>query len=358
MMTMTRVRVAGVGLILAMVGAFVLTGAFYTRAFSDVAEVTVQTARAGLIMGPGNKVKLRGVEIGRVGSVESTYAGAELVLEIDRDRLAGIPADVTAEIRSSTVFGAKYVELVPSPEPSEMRLAAGDVIDARAVTTEVNTVFDGLDRLLRGVDVTDLNSTLTVLARGLEGRGRTIADLAATADAYLTRLEPLLPQVRRDLVAVARFARLGNAVSPALLRILENATVTGHTIASEQQAVHRLLVDLSILSHAGTRFVGVNDNALLSLLRSLRPTTAMLRAYSSELPCLFQGLDRTQQIMTKTWGDIDAGLRARLTVRSELPPYRPGADLPRVAVPRGPTCAALPSLDASQVPFPERGTPQ
>jgi phospholipid/cholesterol/gamma-HCH transport system substrate-binding protein len=358
MMTMTRVRVAGVGLILAMVGAFVLTGAFYTRAFSDVAEVTVQTARAGLIMGPGNKVKLRGVEIGRVGSVESTENGAELVLEIDRDQLSGIPANVTAAIRSSTVFGAKYVELVPGAEPVEARLAAGAVIDARSVTTEVNTVFDGLDDLLSGVDVTDLNSTLTVLARGLEGRGRGISELAATADAYLTRLEPLLPQVRRDLVAVARFARLGNQVSPALLRILENATVTGHTIATEQQDVHRLLVDLSILSQAGTRFVGVNDEALLSLLRSLRPTTGMLRAYATELPCLFQGLDRTQEIMTDTLGGISAGLRARLTVRSELPPYRPGVDKPQPAVPRGPTCAALPSLDQSQVPFPERGAPQ
>lgn len=352
------VRVAGVGLVLAILGAFMLTGAFYNRAFSDSVEVTVQTARAGLIMGPGNKVKLRGVEVGRVGSVERADGGAELVLEIDRDQLTGIPANVTAAIRSSTVFGAKYVELVPAPQPAAVRLAAGDVIDARSVTTEINTVFDSLDHLLRGIDVADLNSTLTVLARALEGRGRTIADLAATADAYLTRLEPLLPQVRRDLVAVARFARLGNAVSPALLRILENATVTGHTIATQQQAVHRLLVDLSILSQAGTRFARVNDESLLSLLRSLRPTTAMLRAYSSELPCLLQGLDRTQQIMNKTWGEVDAGLRARLTVRSEVPPYRPGADLPRVAVPRGPTCAALPSLDVSQVPFPERGTPQ
>ena len=37
--------------------------------------------------------------------------------------------------------------------------------------------------------------------------------------------------------------------------------------------------------------------------------------------------------MTKTLGGLDAGLRARVSVRSELPPYRPGVDLPRLPLP-------------------------
>lgn len=358
MQSKALVRTAGVGLIALVVGVFGVTAAFYTRAFSDPAQVTVQTDRAGLVMGPGGKVKLRGVEIGRVGSVSSAPGGAELVLEIDRDQLERIPANVHALIKSTTVFGAKYVELVAPQSPSSVRLAAGDVIDARGVTTEVNTVFEGLDSLLSQIDVADLNTTLTVLARSLQGRGETISDLAVRLDGYLTRLEPLLPAVRRDLVAVARFARLARAVSPALLRILENAAVTGRTVATEQQALHRLLVDLSVLGEAGTRLVGITDDDLVSLLRSLRPTTSTLRAYSSELPCFLQGLDRTQQIMTKSLGGLDAGLRARIGFRSELPPYRPGIDLPRLPIPRGPGCQGLPTIAPAQVPFPERGGPQ
>jgi phospholipid/cholesterol/gamma-HCH transport system substrate-binding protein len=118
------------------------------------------------------------------------------------------------------------------------------------------------------------------------------------------------------------------------------------------------MVDLAVLSEAGTRFVGANDQTLLTLLRSLRPTTAMLRAYSSELPCFIRGLDRTQQIMAETFGEVDAGLRARLTVRSELPPYRGEADFPQPPIARGPGCQGLPALSSSQVPFPERGGPQ
>jgi len=358
MYSRTLVRTAGVGMIAFLVAIVAITGAFYTRAFSDPAEVTLRTGRIGLVMSTGNKVKMRGVEIGRVGSVERTDDGAVLVLDLDRDQLDRIPADVEALIRSSTVFGAKYVELVVPRSPSTDRLTSGDVIRAVGVTTEVNTVFDHLDSLLGSVDVANLDATLTGLARALQGRGETIAALAVSMDSYLTKLEPLLPQLRQDLRDVATFARAAERVSPALLRILENAAVTGRTVSTQQQALHRLLVDLSILGGAGTRLVGLNDDALVSLLRSLRPTASTLRVYSSELPCFLQGLDKTQQIMTKSLGGLDAGLRARLSFRSELTPYRPGVDLPRTPVGRGPDCQGLPSLADAQVPFPERGEPQ
>lgn len=358
MSSKNQVRLAGVALLAVLGAMFAFTGALYTRAFADPAEITLRTQRSGLVMDPGNKVKMRGVEIGRVGSVEDSDDGARLVLELDRDELERIPANVGAVIKATTVFGAKYVELVAPAEPASARLASGDVIDVRSVTTEVNTVFDGLDKLLSGIDVTDLSTTLTVLARGLEGRGGSIAALAAQADAYLTRLEPLLPQLREDMVLVARFARLGNQVSPALLSILENAAVTADTVATEQQALHRLLVDLSVLGATGTRFVGVNDDQLRAVLKSLRPTSALLEAYSSELPCFLKGLDRTQQIMTDTFGGVDAGLRARLTIRSELPPYTAGRDFPDLPLGTGPGCHGLPSLTTSDVPFPERGAPQ
>lgn len=351
-------RIAGVGLVLVVVAAFGLTAALYTRAFADPAEITLQTSRAGLVMDAGNKVKMRGVEIGRVGAVEPVGDGVELTLEIDEDELDRIPAGVVGEIRSTTVFGAKYVELVAPAGASQGPLADGAVIRASGVTTEINTVFDGLDRVLDGVDVASLNSTLTVLARTLSGRGDDIAAVAAQADAYLTKLEPLLPQLRRDLHEVARFARLGVEISPALIAILRNATVTAGTVTDEEQALARVLVDLSLLGGKAERLLGENGDALARLLRSARPTAATLRAYSIELPCLLQGLDETREVMAKVIGGTDAGLRALVSVRSELSHYEAPADLPGYPEGRGPDCHGLPRLKDSAIPIPERGTPQ
>ncbi|HSV38891.1 MAG TPA: MCE family protein, partial [Nocardioidaceae bacterium] len=214
----TMHRVAGIGLILVVLSAFVLTAALYTHAFSNPADITLRTSRIGLVMDPGNVVKMRGIKVGTVGEVHPVDAGtAELVLEIDRDQLAHIPANVTAQIRSTTVFGAKYVELVAPADAVAERLDAGAVLTVAGVTTEINTVFRSLDRVLTGIDAADLNTTLTVLARTLDGRGDSIAAIATQADSYLAKLEPLLPQLRRDLREAAAFARVGEAVSPALL---------------------------------------------------------------------------------------------------------------------------------------------
>lgn len=352
------VRLAGVGLVLVVVAAVGLTAALYTRAFANPAEITVESSRAGLVMDPGGKVKMRGVEIGRVGSVERAGDGVELVLEIDRDEIDGIPSDVVAEIRATTVFGAKYVELVPGVEAGPGRLADGDVIQASAVTSEVNTVFDGLDRVLDGVDVASLNGTLTVLARTLAGRGDDIAAVAAQADAYLTKLEPLLPQLRRDLREVAEFARLGVEISPALLAILRNAAVTAGTVTDEEQALSRVLVDLSLLGGRAEKLLGANGDALASLLESARPTAATLRAYSSELPCFLKGMDETRKLMADVIGGTDASLRALVSVRSQLKHYTVPNDLPGYPEGRGPDCHGLPRLAPSQVPVPERGAPQ
>lgn len=355
----TALRAAGIGMVLVVLAAFGLTAAFYTHAFSNPLEVTLRTSRIGLVMDPGNVVKMRGVTVGRVGKIRTNADGtASISLELDRDQVDRIPANVQAEIRSSTVFGAKYVNLIKPATASSRVISAGAVIDNSGVTTEINTVFKSLDGVLDSVNVADLNVTLTSLADAVRGRGETIADIADEADAYLTKLEPQLPQMRRDLAELAKLGNLGVRISPALIRILDNATVTSNTLVTQQQALDRLLVSLSILGGEGAEVLGVNSKALSQVLRSLRPTTRTLAAYSSELPCFLKGLDKTRDIMADVIGGTEAGLIGKVSLRGELPVYTVPKDLPTYPKGRGPTCGGLPLLAASQIPFPERGTPQ
>jgi phospholipid/cholesterol/gamma-HCH transport system substrate-binding protein len=354
----SKLKLAAAGLVLAVVAGFGVTGAFYTRAFAESVEVTVEGPRAGLVMDPGNKVKFRGVEIGRVGSVELVGDGVEIVLEIDPEEFDDLPADVVADIRSTTVFGAKYVELVSRAGINAGELREGATLATMGVTTEVNTVFDSLQRVLNGVDVADLNQTLTVLSTTLSGRGDQVAAIAQQADDYLTKLQPLLPQLREDLLQVARFSRIAVEVSPALIAILRNATVTADTVADKRGALDQLLVDLTILGGRGAEVLGLNADALGELVRGLNLPSETLRAYSSELPCLILGLDRTRRLIADVIGGTDATLRALVSVRSRLSKYTAPADLPDYPTGRGPNCHGLPVLSQSQIPIPERGTPQ
>ena len=109
----------------------VVTSAIFAGAFASSVPVTVTAERSGLIMETNAKVKMRGVQVGRVSHIGTGQGGARLMLEIDPDQIQYIPANVEAEINVTTAFGAKFVELVAPKDPSTERLAAGAVVQSR-----------------------------------------------------------------------------------------------------------------------------------------------------------------------------------------------------------------------------------
>jgi phospholipid/cholesterol/gamma-HCH transport system substrate-binding protein len=99
----------------------VCTGMFF-GSFNRFVPVTLSADRAGLIMDPGNDVRLRGVKIGKVADISSLdERGVSLKLDIDSAQLAYLPANVEADIKATTVFGTKYVDFVVPDQPSPPR---------------------------------------------------------------------------------------------------------------------------------------------------------------------------------------------------------------------------------------------
>jgi phospholipid/cholesterol/gamma-HCH transport system substrate-binding protein len=146
-------------LVLVLAAAIWLTYALFTGTFRRSVPVTLTSDRAGLVMETNAKVKLRGVQVGRVAAISGGREPVVLKLEINRDQLKNIPANVEAQIRATTVFGAKFVDLVYPSDPSSQRLAAGQVLSSRNVSTEVNTVFENVVLVLDTIDPAKLNST-------------------------------------------------------------------------------------------------------------------------------------------------------------------------------------------------------
>ena len=105
-----------------------LTYALFTGALRDYVAVTLTSDRSGLVMETNAKVKMRGVQVGRVAAIGIGGEGGapvSLQLQIDPDQIKFIPANIEAQIRATTVFGAKFVDLVYPENPSSQRLAAG-----------------------------------------------------------------------------------------------------------------------------------------------------------------------------------------------------------------------------------------
>src|SRR3954469_12548026 len=165
--------------------------------------VTVLSPRAGLVMGPDAKVKLHGAQVGKVVSIDSLPDGqAAIHLAMDPAELQIIPANALVDIASTTVFGSKFVELVTPADPSPQSMYAGQVLDAKNVTVEINTVFQQLVSVLSQIEPEKLNETLGALSQAFSGRGEKFGQTLSDLDTVLAKIDPSLSTLSHD-IAVA-----------------------------------------------------------------------------------------------------------------------------------------------------------
>jgi phospholipid/cholesterol/gamma-HCH transport system substrate-binding protein len=146
---------------------------------------------------------MRGVQVGRVVTVTSANDAATLQLDINPDQLTYIPANVQARISASSLFGAKFVDLVPPNDPSPKRLTGGALLTSQNVAVEVNTVFENLVNLIKQIDPYKLNAVLSALAEGVGGRGEQIGQSITDTNEVLTALIPRTETVRADVQSLA-----------------------------------------------------------------------------------------------------------------------------------------------------------
>jgi virulence factor Mce-like protein len=341
--------IAGLLTVLTLALIVVLAVGLFRDSFKQTVPVTVIADRAGLVMNPDAKVKLNGAPVGKVASIEALPdGGAALHLAIDPSALDAIPANVGAEITSSTVFGAKFVELVTPDQPSPQSLTEGQVIRGDGnVTVEINTVFEQLVSVLAEVEPVKLNQTLGALSQSLSGRGDKFGQALVDFDSALGKINPALDSLNRQLeLAPTVFNAFADA-SPDLLAIFDNTARFSDTVVDQQDNLDALLVSAIGLGDIGTEVIATNRQPLTDVLRLLVPTTDLTNRYNEALTCGIGGL---VPLATGPGSSVPGAvlLQSFFLGRER---YRYPDNLPKVAAKGGPQCTDLP-----HVPY-EKRTP-
>ena len=178
-----------------------LTYAFFNQKFVSSVPVTLISSTAGVNLPQHADVKLRGVIVGQVRKVEPDGNGVKMTLGMDPKLIKDVPQGVTAEIVPKTLFGEKYVSLIPPANDitGGASLKAGDVIDKADVPIEVEKLLNDLYPLLDAVDPANLSTTLSAVSTALEGRGTKLGTTLVTFNNYLQKTNPDLPQLIDDL---------------------------------------------------------------------------------------------------------------------------------------------------------------
>jgi phospholipid/cholesterol/gamma-HCH transport system substrate-binding protein len=321
----------------------------FAGTFTPAVQVTLSSERTGLVMESGAKVKMRGVEVGRVAGIEGNGRQPRLKLDIFPDQIKYIPSNVGAEILATTAFGSKYVNLIYPEQPSAQRLSAGETLVSRNVSTEVNTVFQNLVGLLKQIDVSKLNSVLTAVAEGVRGQGDRIGQAITDANDVLGAVNPRMDTVAQNWRSFKGFSDAYSAAAQDILSTLDAASTTSATLTKHAKDLDELLLSIGGFSNSGIGLLAPNKDNLVNAVNGLAPTTDLLYKYNPTYTCLLQGA----KLFLDTGGADAFGGNHRTSITDTTvlfgdDPYKYPENLPKVGAKGGPGgkpgCGSLPDV--------------
>ncbi|ALG11084.1 MCE family protein [Kibdelosporangium phytohabitans] len=334
---LTSMRLLGLLYVVIVASFLTLTVAIYADAFSDDPTVTLRTSQVGNQMSADADVKLRGINVGRVRSVESHGDGAVLTLTMNPESLDRIPANVTARLLPKTLFGERYVSLTLPEHPSG-KLAGGDWInhDKSAAGVEMEQVLNNLLPLLQSVRPEKLSEMLTALSQALDGRGAKLGDTLVQVGQYVGELNPQLPQIKQDISRFASVADTYDAAATDFLQALSDFTVTSKTIVDQRTSLLTLYNALGTASNDMTKFLTTNKNTIIKLADEGRGTLELLAKYAPQYACMLTAVADFKPRVDKAFEG--GGLHVDLKVQPARGKYVSPRDDPKYGDKPGPRC--------------------
>ena len=301
-----RYKSAGLAtLVVAAVASALIYGQFRGD-FTPKITLTMLASRAGLVMDPGAKVTFNGVQIGRVATIAEVVRdgkpAAKFTLDVYPRDLQLIPSNVQGDIKATTVFGGKYVSLTAPKSPSPQRISPHAVIDARSVTTEINTLFQTITSIAEKVDPVKLNLTLSAAAQALAGLGDKFGQSIVNGDAILDDVNPQMSQVRHDIQQLAGLGDTYADAAPDLLDFLNNAVITSRTFNEQQKDLDQALLSAAGLGTTGAEIFEKGGPYLARGATDLMPSAQLLNTYSPEVYCTIRNFHDAEPMLGAATG--------------------------------------------------------
>ena len=349
----TRQRLVGV-VFLVLIGLLIwLSLALYNKQFAAVDMVTLHTDSTGNEMHLGAQVLVRGVQVGEVRSITANGTGATLQLAIQPNMVNELPANVTAEMVPTTLFGERYVDLILPASPVGQRLGNGSVIhqDASRDAIELEQVLNNLLPVLTAVQPQNLSTALTAISQALQGRGSELGNTLTQLNTYLKKFNPDLPALDTDIRELVQVTQTYSQAAPDIVQALNDFAQTSRVVVEQEQNLNALFVTLTQAAQDFNNFLSANQNNIIGLSANSLPTLRTLARYAPEFPCTLRALQSFVPNVDKVLGKgtSQPGVHVSVNVvqplgtpAAPLGNYLPGKDTPKYGDNTGPHCYPVP----------------
>lgn len=313
------IRALGGGFIAMLLFFLWITYAVFNKSFVDYVPVTLTTTTAGVSLPSNADVKLRGMIVGEVRSIKPTADGVLMNIRMTPAGIKQVPRGATAEIVPKTLFGEKYISLIPPATSTGEMLQAGDNISRANVPIEVETLLNDLYPLLEAVPPAEISYTLTAVSTALEGRGEKLGASLVTANDYLKKLNPDVPQLIDDLIKLGKVSDGYANAMPEIGRLLKNSVVTGNTVVAKRSQLQAFYQEGTKLSDTLTAFLKENGDNLITVGKESRPVLQVISDYSRVFPCVLRGVTDITPKLNSTFRNDRLNIKISLISEQDQP---------------------------------------
>lgn len=281
-MMATRKRlVASTAILLALV--LVVGAVFLVRQVFFSPKTIIAYFPTATAIYPGDGVRVAGVEVGKIDTIEPVGTQAKMTLKVDRD--VPVPADAKAIIVAPNLVAARYVQLTPAyREGGGPTMANGGVIpsDRTAVPVEWDEVKTQLTRLAAelgpqaGSSRTSVSQFIDSAANAMDDNGaklrKTLAQLSGAARIFAEGSGNIV-----DIITNLQIFVTALRDSKQQIVMFENRLASLTSVVNDSRSdLDAALSDLSVAIGEVQRFVAGSRNQATEQVQRLANVTQTL----------------------------------------------------------------------------------
>lgn len=258
------------------------------------------------------KVRIAGVDVGRVESTEAVDGGARVEISVD-DEAGPLHEGAVIRVGVKALVGSSYVDVVDGDGdemPSGTTIAAKNVVDA----VDVDELYETLDDPTRE----SLKSALQSLDKGVKGRGQDLdvtltglGEIAHSGESVLNALAVQSGDLEQLTVEVRRLLESLDTGRGLIADVVTDArTLTAATAQKSEQVKEtvRVLPGLvQALEPAGTSLEDLSGS-LSPVAADLRQAAPDLNVALLQLPAISKDLDGLVPDLDKTLDRVPSTL--------------------------------------------------
>ena len=222
-----------------------------------------------LNLAQGAQVKLNGVSVGRVESVEARNYRAYVTMDVRSE--TAIPSDSSARLRYDTPLGELIIQVAPGTSPTNLSDGGHFAKDKATTAPSVEDALQSASTLINGGNLGELEVLATELNAAFHGREREIRDSTAHLAEFLAEANASSDEIDDTLRALSSVSVTLNEHRATIRQALDDIGPAVQTLSQDTDEFIDVLGDADHLARR-TRLIALKvKGPLLQILTQLGP---------------------------------------------------------------------------------------